>query len=256
MDVGVSPAGWTVEYNLPGVTFANNIAEAEASLVGASTVSGVNAINYRDPEDQGGAQGCSAPFPQDTVGADDDFAIRATAQLVIPVAGTYHLGFAGDDGGYLQVEGQTWDSIVYTADANIGKIVGDRLEFNANTGNSRTVGAITLAAGTYTIRTLFWENGGGAWHWVFGGQPGMDNLGVLTANNSPVVTDTAVSIASCIARPALNLVKDGGVWKIVYTGTLLSSPTADGQYTPVAGATSPFTLPTGSGTAQFYRSVF
>jgi hypothetical protein len=45
-----------------------------------------------------------------------------------------------------------------------------------------------------------------------------------------------------------------GGWVITYTGTLVSSPTADGSYTDVAGATSPYTLvlqPTGQ---LFYRS--
>ncbi len=256
VDVGVSAAGWTVEYDAAGGTPANNIAEAEASLVGASTVSGVNAINYQDPE-AGGGPGCSAAFPQDTVGtADDAMAIRATAQLVIPVAGTYHFGFAGDDGGYLQIVGQTWDSIVATADGNIGKINGDRIDFDANTGNSRTVGAITLAAGTYTIRALFWENGGGAWFWVFGGQPGT-YYSTLTANNSPLVADMGVSIAPCTARPTVGIERSANNLVITFTGQLESAPAVTGPWTEVTGATSPYSVPVPAGGGQlFYRAKF
>ncbi|HOX04642.1 MAG TPA: PA14 domain-containing protein [Candidatus Paceibacterota bacterium] len=253
VDVGVSSAGWTVEYDAPGGTGLNNIAEAEAALVGAQTVTGVNAINYRDPDDQGGAQSCSAAFPQDTAGAaDDDFAIRATAQLVIPVSGTYHFGFAGDDGGYLQIEGQTWSNIVETADSNSGVINGDRIQFDVNTGNSRTIGAINLAAGTYTIRALFWERGGGAWFWVFGGQPGT-GYGVLTANNSPIVSDVGVSIAPCTPRPIIAISLTPGGPSITFTGKLYSAPAVTGQWTEVMNAVSPYTPPAGTG-MLFFRS--
>jgi hypothetical protein len=41
---------------------------------------------------------------------------------------------------------------------------------------------------------------------------------------------------------------------ITYTGVLQSSPTVDGTFTPVAGATSPYTIPT-TGAAMFYRTA-
>jgi len=44
-----------------------------------------------------------------------------------------------------------------------------------------------------------------------------------------------------------------GKLTITFTGTLQSSPTADGTYSPVAGATSPYTV-TGGGQTGFYRS--
>jgi hypothetical protein len=249
---GVSAAGWTVEYDAPGGTGLNSIADAEAALVGGSTVSGVSAINYRDPQDAGGAQGCSVAFPQDTGAADEDFAIRATAQLVIPVTGTYQFGFAGDDGGYLQIEGQTWDRIAYTADGNVGRINGDRIQFDANTGNSRTIGEITLAAGTYTIRTLFWERGGGAWFWAFGGRPG-ESLGVLRAGSGGLVN--GVAIAPCTPRPTVSISYTPAGTVLNFTGAkLLSSANADGPFTEVSGATSPYTVPSGA-TAQYYRSA-
>jgi hypothetical protein len=252
VDVGVSTAGWTVEHSVPGAAGAvNDIATAEAALAGAATVANVFQLNYTDPQG-GGGPGCSAPFPQDTEAADDNFAVRATAQLVIPVAGTYHFGFAGDDGGYLQIEGQTWDSIVATADPAQGVINGDRIQFNIPTGNSRTVGAITLAQGTYTIRALFWETGGGAWWWVFGGQPG-GQYSVLTANNSPLVVDAGVSIAPCVGGPELSIGRDGANVVVTYTGTLQSADTVNGTYTDVSGATSPYSVPA-TGSSKFFRA--
>lgn len=250
--VGVSAAGWTVEYDAPGGAQLNSIADTEAALVGAPSVAGVSAINYRDPDDQGGAQGCSIAFPQDTPGAaDDDFGIRATAQLVIPTTGTYQFGFAGDDGGYLQIEGQTWDRIVSTTDANVGRINGDRIQFDANTGNSRTVGEITLAAGTYTIRALFWERGGGAWFWVFGGLPG-ESLGALSTN--PSATGAGVLFAPCAPLPTISIARNGAGVVITFTGKLLAADKPEGPYTEVMGATSPYPLPA-SGKARFFRAL-
>lgn len=253
VNVGVSPAGWTVEYDAPGGAQLNNIAEAEASLVGAPTVTGVSAINYQDP-DGGGGPGCSVAFPQDIAGAaDDDFAIRATAQLVIPRDGTYHFGFAGDDGGYLQIEGQTWSSIVETTDPNRGIINGDRIQFDVNTGNSRTIGAINLAAGTYTIRALFWERGGGAWFWVFGRELGSAGYSVLSANNSPIVPNAGVFIAPCTPKPTIAISRTPAGVSITFTGTLESAPAVTGQWTEVEDAVSPYTPPAGS-EMMFFRS--
>jgi len=56
--------------------------------------------------------------------------------------------------------------------------------------------------------------------------------------------------------PTISVVKDAGVFKIVFTGMLMSSSTVTGTYVPVAGATSPYTIPTGQAPAQFYRSAF
>ncbi len=50
--------------------------------------------------------------------------------------------------------------------------------------------------------------------------------------------------------PTVKLTADG---KIEYTGTLVSSPTVKGEYTPVSGATSPYTMPK-TGAATFYQS--
>jgi hypothetical protein len=55
-------------------------------------------------------------------------------------------------------------------------------------------------------------------------------------------------------RPTLSIAFQGGVWVITYTGTLQSSATVTGTYSTVSGATSPYTVPTGSGGMQFYRS--
>lgn len=54
-------------------------------------------------------------------------------------------------------------------------------------------------------------------------------------------------------RPALAIAKDGAIWKITFTGTLQSSATANGPYSDVAGATSPYTVDTSTG-MRYFRS--
>jgi len=91
-----------------------------------------------------------------------------TATLQIVSNDTYHLGFRGDDGSWLQVAGETWDSIVHNQTGN-SYIEGDKIVLNQGTGDSRTIGAITLPAGAYTINALWWDATGGASLDIFGG---------------------------------------------------------------------------------------
>ncbi|HOU87883.1 MAG TPA: lectin-like protein [Verrucomicrobiota bacterium] len=242
---GVSDAGWTVAYSQPGGTALNSIADAEAELVGAPTVTGVPKIQYADPDAAGGTQAGYLPFPNDTPADDNDFAILGEAQLVIPADGTYYFGFQGDDGGYLQIVGQTWDRIVATANASLGIINGDRIQFDANTGDSYTVGAITLAQGTYTIRTLFWERGGGAYHWVFGSAPNDVHFpgSVLSANAATVGT-WPLEIVPCAGKPEITVTKNtDGTITISWTngGTLQAATSILGPWQDVTD-TSPYTF--------------
>jgi len=56
-----------------------------------------------------------------------------------------------------------------------------------------------------------------------------------------------------VARPTIGIGKSGNTWQITYSGTLQSADTANGTYTDVAGASSPYTLNTSTGN-KFYRS--
>ena len=55
--------------------------------------------------------------------------------------------------------------------------------------------------------------------------------------------------------PELSIRRAGANIEVRYTGTLLSSPTVDGAYTPVANAASPHVIPSGGqGGQRFFRS--
>jgi hypothetical protein len=55
--------------------------------------------------------------------------------------------------------------------------------------------------------------------------------------------------------PSIRIDANGVSRVITYTGSLYSSPTVNGTYAPVPGASSPYTVPIGSGPSRFYRSV-
>jgi hypothetical protein len=56
-----------------------------------------------------------------------------------------------------------------------------------------------------------------------------------------------------VTTPTISIGKSGNSWHITYTGVLVSSSKAGGPYTPVSGASSPYTIPAGT-QVQFYRS--
>ncbi len=197
----IAAPGWTVESSINGLTaFANNIAGAEARISTTASMSVSDPIwadrnidpanrttiwdkiDFRDPED--GSENEFTPtnaWPLNTGGPDNDYAVKATGTLNITTAGVYHLGFQGDDGGYMYIYGvganphPVISSIVYTnhaPEAQIGNApeggTNNAIRVEVGTGNSRTIVAVPLQVGQYTIKTLFWEGGGGSWWEVIG----------------------------------------------------------------------------------------
>jgi hypothetical protein len=119
-----------------------------------------------DPDDAGFLKG-DLVFANDRAGDDNDFAVEVTGQLDIPVGSTYQFGFNSDDGGSLQIHGQTWTSIVTDATGN-AVIVGDQLINDSLTGWSFTAGEIYLSPGCYEFTALMFERGGGSFFELFG----------------------------------------------------------------------------------------
>ncbi len=190
---GIAEPGWTVESSLPNrpedAALGFSIAGAEARINAtlaldprpAGAVTTWDRLDFFDP--QNGSQGSfpnSIPWPLDTDADDHNYAMRATGALVITDPGFYHLGFQGDDGGYMQIDGPleggapvTWSHIAAQNHPESAIVTGDtghlnRLQLQLGTGNSRTIGAIELSAGTYTVKTLVYEGTGGSWWEVVG----------------------------------------------------------------------------------------
>jgi len=103
-------------------------------------------------------------------------------------------------------------------------------------------------SGTQTLRAFFPSGAAGE---------------TVTINGTSIATHTGsgdydflmfVPATSAPARPTVSVAVIGGKTTITFTGTLLASPTVDGTYSPVTGAASPYTVPSGSGATMFFRS--
>ncbi len=197
---GLTAAGWSVTTSAPNGPAIHSLTDAAAQIAATGTVSTSPVINFSDPQAGGsGRFGGKTPFPRDTAGDDNNFGVKATATLVIPEADTFRFGFAGDDGGSMRIVGQTGWTIVENATGS-ATVVGDTVTTDVPTGDSRTVADITLPAGTYTIEVSFFEDAGGAWWEVFGGDAsfplGMELLAASGSSNAVLPTLFLVPEAS------------------------------------------------------------
>jgi hypothetical protein len=128
----------------------SNLSQAIAVLNGAGQVSSTTAIvpwvNFYDAGGGGGMGnfGDPFPFPNDSPGDDNDFAIRATGTVLIPAAGTWTFGTNSDDGLRLRINGQT--------------VIHD----DALHGPENRFGQIQLTPGPHLIELVYFERGGGA----------------------------------------------------------------------------------------------
>ena len=210
---GVDASGWAIETSEPGgeelTTLEAGIADLEA---GVTTVEGADVFNINDPGFGGpGAYPGDTTFPGDTDGDDNDWAVRATAKLVIPATGEYQLGFRGDDGGQLKVAGQTFKDIV-ADETGTATIEGDTVITDALTGNSNTIAIIDLEVGTYDIEFIGFERGGGAYFEVFGIGAGGPSAVLLAKEGAGVgVLEPAVALVApaAVRLPVVAFSSDG-----------------------------------------------
>jgi len=155
----------------PGIT---NLPAAVAALAaGPTTTVPDRSINYDDPHDGWFHDGRrnripgDRPFPNNTLFDDQDYASRSNGTLVIPVDGTYHIGFCADDGASLQIFNQPWNSIVTDA-TGVGVISFDTMVADVLSPDNYIVGEITLAAGIYEFELLHFNHIGGDHLELFG----------------------------------------------------------------------------------------
>ena len=167
---GVQVSGFTVTTSAPNGPVVNNLLDAQVQIGATGTTSTQPVINFADPDNPGGGGSFSpnTPFPRGTAGVEEnDFAVQVDAVITIPVEGDYIFGYRSDDGASLQIVGQSWLGIVDTVDG-VSVIAGDTVKYDQITGDSFTRAKIHLAAGTYSLRGLYWERGGGAHYELFG----------------------------------------------------------------------------------------
>ncbi len=148
----IRPTGFNVTCYKANVQ-VGSIAAAEDVIANPSRQASVtteiaDVLNYFNTGSEGHYDG-NAPFPGISNGGDvNDFVIEATASVIIPSAGMWSLGVNSDDGFLLEL----------TAGANT---------FSSSYPNPRgpgdTIQAFNIPqAGSYDLRLVFFERGGGA----------------------------------------------------------------------------------------------
>jgi hypothetical protein len=259
--LGVTTNGWSVVSSDPGgeelTTWADALADLEAT--------GGPATNYArlyigDPVTNAGYDA----FPKNTAADDDDWAIRATATLVVPVSTNYVIGFNSDDGAYVKTTGQTFTEIIANTTGLSVIEPSDTVTCDCLTGDSNTRATITLTAGSYPIEAGMFERGGGAYLQVVGGQVGSPRLDVLRAGGAGtfstgealLLTDAPAGGGGPIGDgPNLTATRSGNNLTIQWAptgGTLQFSPSLTSPTWTDVGTDNPATVQLGAGSG-FYR---
>lgn len=134
----------------------SNLAQAEnllaqppdSSAILSETTAIVPAVDFSDPDSpSGGRFGLNQPYPNNTVGVNDDyFALRVTGTVYIPfsLAGTWTFGTRNDDGLRLRIDGE--DAIVDPS----------------GHGPTDFFATVTLSAGFHTFEIHYWDGIQGA----------------------------------------------------------------------------------------------
>lgn len=121
----------------------SNLAQADAVLAGTGrawlVTTTASDVNYRGDASVEGNFSSGRNFP---IAGANEFALRATAEILIPTAGVWTIGTNSDDGVRVRING-----------ANV--IVDDSLHAVAD-----RFGQVTLTAGLHTLELVFFEHGG------------------------------------------------------------------------------------------------
>lgn len=287
---GLADPGWTVESGLPSTQAAYpfTIAGAESRIndtlanpaAPAAKTSTWDTLNFFDPQD--GAEGSWTPtnaWPLNTPQGDDYYSMRARGILNITQAGTYQLGFQGDDGGYMYIYGVGANphpqmTLVSTNHPNEAVIANapaggtnNAILVETATGNSRTIVRVTLQVGQYDIRTLMYEGAVGSWWEVFGakepvdatfvhpllargpgstvniasGIPVVDQGGVTPPNSNFRLTAVTVT-GNPVTSVSFNIGSQAGATYTIQASENLTSWTLINGSVPATGTSTPFTV--------------
>jgi hypothetical protein len=82
---------------------------------------------------------------------------------------------------------------------------------------------------------------------------GLAQVALFTNALSSAQVSNLYNLAVVVSVPTISLTRLGNSLIITYTGTLLSSSNVQGPYVPVAGATSPYTVPS-TDVQRFFRT--
>ena len=147
-----------------------------------------------------------------------------------------------------------------TLTASIGSAVGIVIaEADYGRGDSHTDGGFVVpVAGAYPLHLSYFggNSGGNNVEWtVLAGGIAADGIRTLMNDTTNKLSLLAYQTAAGNPNlPKVSISNQGTTVTITYTGTLQSSPTANGPYSDVSGATCPYTFSPVGASAKFYRT--
>jgi hypothetical protein len=149
--------------------------------VAATATANLYGISFRDPQNSGGYQSAypNIPFLTDTSADDEDFAVRATAEVLIPTAGDWTFAVEHDDGFELTVGSNTYS--------------------NGGTGHPTLTVFNFSQPGIYSMELVWFERGGGAVLQLFAAQ---GNQGAFNTSLFALVGDVYHGGLALVPEPA------------------------------------------------------
>ena len=175
-----APAGW------PGTNIAGHETWLTANGVTTDPTSR-DTVNDRDPQnpttDIGIPNGRDI-WRQTTI--DDNYHVEGyDATLVVPEAGTYSIGWQGDDGGFIEIQNlppgvqfstrfEAMGVLTPTVANAANGTVNGRIQLAVGGGNTRTISRLTFPTtisypATFPIKSLHFEGNGGCYWEIFAG---------------------------------------------------------------------------------------
>ena len=118
--------------------------------------------------------------------------------------------------------------------------------------NAVQIASVADAQGALPVTEAEWAIGATGMGWADFFTGAIDEVAIYDKALSPSQVQTHYNSAT-VSAVTLHITKSGSSYVITYdAGTLQSSPTVNGTYNPVPGATSPYTVPAGT-SVIFYR---
>lgn len=230
--LGVTSTGWTRGGTTPAATApagwpALNIAGHETWITGngfTTDPTSRDTVNDRDPQNpttDGGIPN-GRDFWRNTTADDHNNTELYTARLVVPAAGTYSIGWQGDDGGFLEILGlpagveftaiearPVLGGVIANSSGTVPSVNG-RIQLGVGGGNTRTIGRITFPAtltypAEFDLRSLHFEGTGGAYWEIFAG-PANGYGRMVTLLQRDAAGDIADFSGLLLAGPDLKLI--------------------------------------------------
>lgn len=186
-----------------------------------------------------GFEDVAPPGIPGSLGGNDNYAQEILTYLEFPAPGFYTLGVNSDDG------------FKVTSATGVDALAPTLGVFDGGRGVADSVFNLGIPqAGLYPFRLIWYEGtGGSAAEWFSVTQDGYrllinaDSTGAIKAYQARTVTPT----------PTIQLAVTPTGLAITYTGVLQSSPSLNGAFADVPGASSPYTTDT-AGAARYFRA--